>query len=206
MYLIYDVQFKSSPSSSIADGCNWPPLPDADDDDKIGPDNCKNDDKMLPEPDDGAAAGAPRSSESSSNSLPGTAGAPPLDKPPKLLKPLKLEPPDNPPKAPVDALLNAPNFVVMAAIFGWITACNNEDSDVIGVGGLMPYCSFLAIFVLSKVSMNLVFASRIPSIFYLCVCMHVYSKQFFFRRVCLGCVNVSPPRLSGYPKGRYTER
>lgn len=138
-------------------------MPDADDDDKIGPDNCRNDDRMLPEPDDGAAANEPVSFESSSRSSPPDgAGAPP-DRPPLELP---LEPPDKPLRPPADVPLSEPNLVVMAAILGWITACSSDCSEVIGTGALMPYASFLAMFDLSNWLMKLVLASRIPSIFY----------------------------------------
>lgn len=147
-------------SSSSSIGTCWPPFAPADDDDRIGPDSFNTDEIMLPEP--AEAAGAPPSSlksawSSESASDDGTGADPPL-KPPK--------PPLKPPKPPAELPLSAPNFDVIAAIFGWMTAWSNCWSELIGTGGSIPAALFLAMFVWSNWFSRLVFASRIPSIFY----------------------------------------
>lgn len=149
------MHFIYSSLSSIAT-CG-PPFADADDDDKIGPDNFKNDPKILPEPP--AATGTGSSSKlawSSSESESSLGNAPGAAAPPKPLEP---------PKPPVEAPLKAPNLLVIAAIFGEMTAWSNCWSELIGVGGTMPYWAFFAAFVASNCSTSRVFASMIPSIF-----------------------------------------
>lgn len=144
--------------SSVGAGCSCPPFADEDDDDKIGPERDKNELTIPPDPADATGA-PPKSLESgldeSSESEESTVAA--GDDP--------ILPPDNPPKPPAELPLNAPNLLVIAAIFGWITACKSDESDVIGTGGTMPYCAFLATFAWSNWLRNFVFASRIPSIF-----------------------------------------
>lgn len=105
--------------SSTETGTKVPTFAPDDEDDKIGPDNFKNDEIRFPEP--AEAIDAPPSSLSSacsseklSSSADGTGTAPP-----------PLEPPLNPPKPPAELPLSAPNFDVIAASFGVITACNN---------------------------------------------------------------------------------
>lgn len=145
-------------SSLSSIGIGWPPLALDDDDERIGPDNFKNDEIIFPEP---AATGSGASSLKSdewssdeSSSGCGIGAVPPL------------EPPLNPPKPPAELPLSAPNFDVIAAIFGWITADNNCWSEPIGAGGSIPAALFLAMFVWSNWFNSCVFASRIPSIFY----------------------------------------
>lgn len=109
----YVLIYSSLSSSEVVDNPGLPPAADCDDDDKIGPDNRKTDDKIPPTPADEPLpalgdASSPRSSESLSAVAVLPAPAPKL-KPP--------EPPDDDP-------LSAPNFVVIAAIFGDITACS----------------------------------------------------------------------------------
>lgn len=149
--------------SSIGAGCSCPPFADEDDDDKIGPERDKNDLTIPPDPADATGAppislesGLDESSESEVSTVAASGDDPTL--PPD-------NPPDNPPKPPAELPLNAPNLLVIAAIFGWITACKSDESDVIGTGGTMPYCAFLATFAWSNWLRNFVFASRIPSIF-----------------------------------------
>lgn len=128
--------YSSLSSSELVDTAGLPPAADCDDDDNIGPDNRRNDDNNPPTPADEPlpALGEPSSPRSSeSGSVLGVLPVPAL----------KLKPP----APPDDAPLNAPNFVVIAAIFGDITACNRLCRLVIGFGASMPYCSFLAIFV-----------------------------------------------------------
>lgn len=117
-----------------------PPVADLDDDDRIGPDKRKNDDNRPPTPADEPLALPPADTPSSpkSSESPSSLGGEPA---PAL--PLKLKPPD----PPEDAPLSAPNFVVMAAILGEMTACNRLCRLLIGFGASMPYCLFFAMFV-----------------------------------------------------------
>lgn len=92
-----------------------PALAPPDDDDRIGPDSFNNEDRMFPEPADAIGAPASFKSAFSSESLRSSdAGAVP-----------PLKPPLKPPKPPAELPLSAPNFDVIAAIFGEMTACNN---------------------------------------------------------------------------------
>lgn len=99
--------FFYSSESSNESVCDCPPLADEDDDDRIGPDNFKNDDKMPPEPALETLL-LPSAFESSAFSVsPSSPTATPA----------------LPPKLPLDApLLNDVNFFVIAAIFGEMTA------------------------------------------------------------------------------------
>lgn len=124
-YLIelWEHHFYSSLSST---GIGAPPLADADDDDRIGPDNFNMDVKAPPEPpaDTPTLSSPPDMSAFTSSST--LAPAPPL------------KPPELPPKVPLNPPLSAPNFVLIAAIFGAITAWSNADKLLIGTGGSMP--------------------------------------------------------------------
>lgn len=141
---VYSFNVYSSSSSPTGTGTTPTPIPLAlpDDDDKSGPDNFKNDVTIFPDPPD--AIGTPASFksavslESLSSSL--TTGMP-------LLPP---NPPLKPPKPPADVLLNAPNFDVMAAIFGEMTACKSCCNELIGTGGSMPAALFFATFAASN--------------------------------------------------------
>lgn len=141
------LHFYSSSSSSAGNGTGTPtPTPILfalpDDDDKIGPDNFKNDVTIFPDPAD--AIGTPASFKSAvsleSLSSSDTTGTP-------LLPP---NPPLKPPKPPADVPLNAPNFDVIAAIFGEMTACNSCCNELIGTGGSMPAALFFATFAASN--------------------------------------------------------
>lgn len=143
-YGIYNVY--SSSSSPTGTGTPTPtPMPLAlpDDDDNSGPDNFKNDVTMFPDPPDAIGTPASFKSAVSVESLSSSVitGRPPL---------LPPNPPLKPPKPPADVLLNAPNFDVMAAIFGEITACKSSCSELIGTGGSIPAALFLAAFAASN--------------------------------------------------------
>lgn len=136
----------SSSSSPTGTGTPTPtPIPLAlpDDDDKSGPDNFKNDVTMFPDPPDAIGTPASFKSAVSFESLSSSVitGTPPL---------LPPNPPLKPPKPPADVLLNAPNFDVMAAIFGEMTACRSCCSELIGTGGSMPAALFFATFAASN--------------------------------------------------------
>lgn len=106
------MRFKFLYSSVSSIGICGPPFADADDDDKIGPDSFNREPTILLEPPTATgAASSTKSLSSESSNVAAAFGEP--------LKPLKLLEPPNP---PVDAPLNAPNLLVMAAIFGEITA------------------------------------------------------------------------------------
>lgn len=154
-------------SSLSSIGITGPAFAPADDDERIGPDSFNTDEMIFPEP--AEAIGTVSSfksdewSSDESSSGCGTGTAPP-----------PLKPPLNPPNPPAELPLNAPNFCVIAAIFGEITACNNCWSETIGAGGSMPAALFLAMFVWSNWLRSCVLASRIPSIFYV---FHVLNEH-----------------------------
>lgn len=146
----------SSESSSLTIGLPAPPAADCDEEERIGPDSFRNDDKRPPTPPD-EPADADESSVRSSESVSALAFPP--------APALKL----NPPAPPDDEPLSAPNFEVIAAILGEITAWMRLCKLVIGFGASMPYCLFLATFVWSSDVIRRVLASRILSIFYDCI-------------------------------------
>lgn len=113
-----------------------PPAADWDDDERTGPDSFRKEDKRPPTP-PAEPADADESSVRSSES------ASVFAFPPAPAPALKL----NPPAPPDDAPLSAPNFEVIAAILGEITAWMRLCKLVIGFGASMPYCLFLAMFV-----------------------------------------------------------
>ena len=168
-------------SSLSSTGTSWPPLALDDDDDRIGPESFKNDEIMFPEPPEATGTGLSSksawSSVESSLSGDGIGTLPP-----------PLDPPLKPPNPPAELPLSAPNFEVMAAIFGWITADSNCWSDVIGTGGSMPAALFFAAFVASNWFSSLVLASRIPSIFYKFT--HVRNEQLNRKWNCFFCLFV----------------
>lgn len=137
--------------SSDETGTGWPPLAEEEDEDRIGPDSFSTDERMPPEP-----PAEPWLPSLLSSALSPSVGSPPaaLAPPPMLSPPPPIEPP-----------LRAPNLLVIAAIFGEMTACRRLWRLVIGAGASMPYCLFLAMFVWSNDSSKRVFASRILSIF-----------------------------------------
>lgn len=164
MKRIWDVVYSSLSSIGITGPAFAPP----DDDDKIGPESFNTDEMMLPDPPTRAVPppwpvidSSSKSEEwseaslSSSISAPGTGTALP-----------PLNPPLNPPSPPAELPLSAPNFDVIAAIFGEITALRSCWRELIGAGGSMPAALFFAIFVWSSWFRNCVLASRMPSIFY----------------------------------------
>lgn len=115
-----------------------PELPPPNDDDKIGPDNLKTDERTLLNPP--ADPPLPESPDS-----PSPFPEPLLD-PDELPKSPLLEP-DELPRTP---LLNPANFCEIADIFGVMTPEMRAWKFGIGIGGSIPSCLFFSIFVLSN--------------------------------------------------------